>query len=202
LNQGNKSVFISSTGVGRTLVANPYASPIDMENIFSATTNLAQDMYIWDPSLTGNFGVGGFRLVERTAANTYQQTPVVLGGNSIDPTARFIHSGQAFFLRTVGTAGSTDATVQFTESVKASAVSIVNPIVGGADEQQLIVNLMLVNAGNVESLADGIRVRYNDSYTACRKYFFFPQWQKTDSRKTPDDNSPGHYFSETYKYKR
>ena len=72
-----------------------------------------------------------------------------------------------FFFRTVGIAGSTDATVQFTESVKAAAVSVVNPIVSGAEEQQLIVNLMLINAGNVESLADGIRVRFNDGYTAA-----------------------------------
>jgi Secretion system C-terminal sorting domain len=167
LNQGNKSVFISSTGSGRTLVANPYPSPIDMENIFAATTNLAPDMYIWDPALTGNFGVGGYRLVQRTAANTYQQTPVVLGGTVTDATARYIHSGQAFFLRTIGTAGTTDATVQFTEAVKAASVSVVNPIVAGVDDEQLIVNLMLVNGGNIESLADGIRIRFNDSYTTA-----------------------------------
>lgn len=168
LSQGNKSAFISSTGVGRTLVANPYASPIDMEAVFSGTTNLAQDMYVWDPSLTGNYGVGGFRLVERVAANTYQQTPVVLGGGpQLDATARFIHSGQAFFLRTTGTAGTTDATVQFTEAVKAASVSVINPIVGGVDDEQLFVNLMLVNPGNIESLADGIRLRFNDAYDAA-----------------------------------
>jgi hypothetical protein len=137
-----------------------------MEPLFAGTTNLAQDMYIWDPSLTGNYGVGGFRLVERTAANTYQQTPVVLGGTNTDATARYIHSGQAFFLRTTGTAGTTDATVQFTEAVKAATVSVVNPIIGGVDDEQLIVNLMLVNAGNIESMADGIRVRFNNSYSA------------------------------------
>ncbi len=166
LTQGNQPVFISSTGAGRTLVANPYASPIDMETIFSGTANLAQDMYVWDPSLTGLYGVGGFRLVQRTGANTYQQTPVVLGGASSDPTARYIHSGQAFFLRTTGTAGVTDATVTFTEATKASNVSVINPIVQGPAMQQLIANLMIVNTGNIESLADGIRVSFDDSYSA------------------------------------
>jgi hypothetical protein len=138
-----------------------------MENIFANTTNLAPDMYIWDPALTGNNGVGGFRLVERTGADTYQQTPVVLGGGPVaDATARYIHSGQAFFLRTTGTAGTTDATVQFTEADKAASVSVVNPIVNGINDQQLIVNLMLVNAGNVMSLADGIRVRFDAGYLA------------------------------------
>ena len=91
LTQGMQTVTVPSTGTGRTLVANPYASPIDMEPIFSGTTNLAQDMYIWDPSLTGLFGVGGFRLIERIGANTYQQTPVVLGGGATpDATAQYI----------------------------------------------------------------------------------------------------------------
>jgi len=162
LTQGNQSAFISSTGTGRTLVANPYASPIDMENIFSGTANLAQNMYIWDPALTGNYGVGGFRLVERTGPNTYQQTPVVLGGGpSTDAIARYIHTGQAFFLKTTGTSGTTDATVHFTESMKASSVSVVNPFTGGVNDQQLVVNLMIVNPGNIESLADGLRIRFD-----------------------------------------
>ncbi len=166
LTQGNQTAFISSTGTGRTLVANPYASPIDMETIFTGTTNLAQDMYVWDPALTGNYGVGGFRLVQRTGPGTYQQTPVVLGGTSSDPTARYIHSGQAFFLRTTGTSGTTNATVNFTEATKASNVSVINPVMQGPTVEQLITNLMIVNPGNIESLADGIRVSFDDSYSA------------------------------------
>ncbi len=167
LTQGNQGAFISSSGVGRTLVANPYASPIDMEPIFAGTVNLAQDMYVWDPALTGNFGVGGFRIVERTGAESYQQTPIVLGGPATpDAMARYIHSGQAFFLRTTGTVGLTDATVNFTEATKSSDVSTVNPIIGGTNDQQMIVNLMIVNPGNIESLADGFRVRYDAAYSA------------------------------------
>jgi hypothetical protein len=33
-------------------------------------------------------------------------------------------------------------------------------------EQQLITNLMILNPGNIASLADGIRVQYNDNYIA------------------------------------
>ena len=165
--QGLQSVFISSTGTGRTLVGNPYPSPIDMETVFATTTNLAQDMYIWDPSLTGNYGVGGFRLVQRTAPGVYQQTPVVLGGGPFpDATARYIHSGQAFFLRTTGTAGVTDATVNFIENYKVSTVSVVNPIVPTVGDQQLITNLLIRNTDNVASLADGIRVRFDRNYSA------------------------------------
>lgn len=166
LTQGNQTAFISSTGTGRTLVANPYASPIDMENIFSGTTNLAQDMYVWDISLAGNYGVGGYRLVERVGAGSYQQTPVVIGGSpTADANARYIHSGQAFFLRTVGTAGTTNATVSFTEANKASSVSVVNPIVNDFREQQLFVNLVNIAPDNSDVLTDGLRIRYDNNYS-------------------------------------
>ena len=33
-------ITVSSTGVGRTMVGNPYASPIDMESIFTGTAAL------------------------------------------------------------------------------------------------------------------------------------------------------------------
>lgn len=164
LRQGTQgSVTISATGSGRTLVGNPYASPIDMENVFTGTPNLDQSMYIWDPTLTGNYGVGGFRIVERVGPNNYQQTPIVLGGGANpDATAQFIHSGQAFFLKASGS----DASVVFTENHKTGSVSTVNPIINSPSDQQLFVNLMIVNSGNITSLADGIRVRFDAAYNS------------------------------------
>ena len=164
LKQGTQSaISVSATGIGRTLVGNPFASPIDMETIFTGTANLDQNMYVWDPTLTGNYGVGGFRLIERVSANNYQQTPIVLGGGSTpDATAQFIHSCQAFFLKATGA----DANVVFTENHKAATVSTVNPIVSGPVDQQIFANLMIINPGNFESLADGIRIRFDASYNS------------------------------------
>lgn len=162
IRQGTQSaVTVSATGTGYTLVGNPYPSPIDFETI-AGTANLAQSYYLWDPTLTGNNGVGGYRLVQRTAPNTYQQTPVVLGGPVVDPTIRYIHSGQAFFLKATGA----NANVVFTESSKAASLSIVNPIVNTAGDQQLVVNLMQADAVNGPTLLDGLRVRYADTYQA------------------------------------
>ena len=164
IRQGTQSaVTVSATGTGYTLVGNPYPSPIDFENI-SGTANLNQSYYLWDPTLTGNYGVGGYRLVQRTAPNTYQQTPVVLGGPTVDPTIRYIHSGQAFFLKATGS----NANVVFTESCKAATVSIVNPIVQATtgNDPQLIANIMVVDANNTASLADGLRISYNDNNQA------------------------------------
>jgi len=161
IRQGTQSaVTVSATGTGYTLVGNPYPSPIDFEAI-SGTANLNQNYYLWDPTLTGNYGYGGYRLVQRTAPNTYQQTPVVLGGPVVDPTIRYIHSGQAFFLKATGS----NASVVFAESAKASSTSIVNPFVNFAGDQQLVVNLMIEDAvQQTTTLADGFRVQFNDNY--------------------------------------
>jgi hypothetical protein len=159
LTQGTQAaVNVSAVGTGRTLVGNPYASPIDFESI-QATANLNQTFYVWDATLTGNYGAGGFVLVDRNGG-TYQTTPVVLGGTTNDPNSRYIHSGQAFFLKATGA----DANVVFTENSKAALISAVNPIVNAPGEQQLLVNLMIANAGGERSLADGIRIKFADGY--------------------------------------
>lgn len=164
LKQGTlPAVTVSATGTGRTLVGNPYASAINMESIFAGTANLDQNMLIWDPALTGTSGVGGYRAIVRTAPNTYTQTPVVLGGTLPNNGARFIHSGQAFFLKATGA----NAGVVFTEAVKtATPTTLYNPIVEEKGDQTIIANLMLPATGGSSPLLDGIRISYNSGYTA------------------------------------
>lgn len=164
LTQGPQSALVSSLGTGRTLVGNPYTSPIDMEPVFSGTANLSQDMFIWDPSLGGVYGVGGFRVVERTAPGVYEATPSM--GASQDNTLRYIHSGQAFFLKTLASDGSADATVNFTESMKTANLGAVNPIVNTGSQLQLITSLLFVDPAGPVTLLDACRVRFDDSYSA------------------------------------
>jgi hypothetical protein len=73
---------------------------------------------------------------------------------------RYIQSGQAFFLKATGS----DASVVFDENSKAGSLSVVNPVASIQGDQQIIANLMLINAGT-ESLVDGIRLRFDDSYS-------------------------------------
>jgi hypothetical protein len=119
-------------------------------------------MYVWDPTLSGNYGLGGYVLVERNSSNgTYQRTPY--GGNpTADASSRYIHSGQAFFVK----ATTNPASVSITETMKASGLSVVNPIVNGLTDQQIFTNLEILNPDNSTSLADGIRIRFDDSYSA------------------------------------
>ncbi|MCY7423259.1 MAG: T9SS type A sorting domain-containing protein [Chitinophagaceae bacterium] len=162
LRQGTQpAVVVSSTG-GYTLTGNPYASPIDFETI-AGTPNLAQYFYIFDANLSGRLNIGGFRLVERLSSNTYQYTPV-LGSPVVDNTMRYINSGQAFLL---GTTGS-NANVVFTEGSKTALLPDLNlfrPQNQNGTEQQLLASLLVI-APDTTALADGIRVRFNNSYSA------------------------------------
>jgi alpha-amylase len=161
LNQGTlPAVTVSADGTGYTLLANPFASPIDFENIAS-TPNLNPSFLVWDANLAGTYGVGGFRLVERTNAGAYQQTPQVAGGPVTDNSLRYIHAGQAFFLKATGA----DASIILTEDSKATGTSVLNPFRMMTTEQQLLANLFIVN-GVDTVLADGLRARFNNAYTA------------------------------------
>ena len=125
LKQGTlAAIMILNSSPGFTLVGNPYASPIDMEGIEDRTTDLDKNFLIWDASELGNYSVGRFRAVQKTGAGTYIATPSTGNDNSL----RYIHSGQAFFLRTT-TSNSNDASLQMVEADKTSATSVVNPLV-------------------------------------------------------------------------
>ncbi len=160
LRQGTQpAVVVSSTG-GYTLTGNPYASPIDFETI-AGTPNLAQYFYIFDANLSGRLNIGGFRLVERLSSNTYQYTPV-LGSPVVDNTMRYINSGQAFLLATTGS----NAGVVFTEGSKTALLPDLNVFrAQNGTEQQLLASLLVI-APDTTALADGIRVRFNNSYSA------------------------------------
>ena len=159
LRQGTQTaVTIPNANPGHTMVGNPFASPIDLENILTAT-NMGQFFYVWDASAAGTFGVGIFRLVQKTGAGTYTSTPTT----GSDNTMRYIHSGQAFLLKTdlLG-----DASFVATEADKASLLSIVNPLVPVPGDQQLYTELVTVNPGNIEAVADAVRVWYNPGFSA------------------------------------
>lgn len=156
LKQGTQaSITVLATG-GYTLVGNPFASPIDFESFFG-TTNLQQSFYIWDPAYAGNYGVGGYRLVTRSGGGTYSATPTT----GSDATLRYIHSGQAFFLK--GLAGT--ALVVLDENSKTASTPVTNPFVNPIGDQQIYVEMRTVNnTGTV--LNDAVRVFFNPANSA------------------------------------
>lgn len=112
-------------------VGNPYASAIDINYMKNNTLfqNLNNDVVVWDPLMYGSYGYGGYQTL--AAANNYEPTA---GGTTYYPSgvsSPFIQSGQAFFVRSSGSAG----TVSFNEQAKESSDRLVNKFVPFSNRQ-------------------------------------------------------------------
>ena len=143
-------------------IGNPYASAIDLRNVTKA--NLFNEIYIWDPTLGGSYGVGGYRTLTLLKNGNYQVVPT--GGIYPGPYVDTIQSGQAFFVKSNNIGSSW---VQFSETAKVSAGSrLVNsPARGGFEKKPelLSVNLSLVKPFENNELLDGAIVIFGSHYS-------------------------------------
>lgn len=133
------------------MVGNLYPSPIDFAQIDK--TNLDVSYYIWDPSLSGGYGVGGFRTIS-------EGTVAPQGGAYFDGNIPPIQSGQAFFVSNIG---STDGSVSFEEDDKTTgSVSVFRPT--KREKPQSVVRVNLYVQGNQPVLLDGAVSLFNKNY--------------------------------------
>ncbi len=109
LKTGNQAFTITANKFGA--VGNPYASAIDLRKL--DTLNLTSTFYVWDPKLTGFYGLGGYQTVYASGAD-YRVLP---GGGSYGASGTVVdtlESGQAMFVKARATAG----TLTFKENAK------------------------------------------------------------------------------------
>ena len=127
------------------LIGNPFASAVDFTKF--TKTNLQDVYYLWDPYLGS---LGGYVTF---AGPSYTPTP------SLSYTSnKFIESGQAFFVRSSGPAG----TLSFPEVSKVSGSYLVSR--PAAPGKQLQANLYLIDAGG-RNLYDGVTSEFDGSYS-------------------------------------
>ncbi len=137
-----------------TAIGNPYASAIDVRKL--DTANLTSVLYVWDPKLTGEYGLGAYQMLYVSGAD-YRVMPGggTYGGlNSLVDT---LESGQAFYVRAKATAGSVtfkenakntsarSMSRMFTDTALFSTLSLVTPT------EQTIVDGAMVMFGNAFS---------------------------------------------------
>ncbi|MES2849468.1 MAG: hypothetical protein V4685_10465 [Bacteroidota bacterium] len=155
---------LSVTSTGLTVVGNPFASAINFNSI--ATLNgfsLAENKYyLWDPSLTGLYGVGAWVTLAYNGS-TYDRTVSSFndytssGGSQGIDNIGTIQSGAAFMMDFGGSA----ATINFNESIKIDGSS---NLLFRTTRKQMRANLY-VERDNDVSLIDGVLVTYNPSYS-------------------------------------
>jgi hypothetical protein len=146
---GNETI---STVNGFNLVGNIYASEIDFTDLNRTSVN--NTFYVWDPKLTGSYGLGAF---QSFSSPDWLPTP---GGGSYGNTPNTkIQSGMAFLVESGG-AGS----VGFTESAKSVGTNAgANGFRPSAGFSYLSTNLY-AGSGATTSLADGNRTFFDGDY--------------------------------------
>ena len=159
LNQGQQpAIPVSSTGF--TLVANPYASPVDFEQIYRTSSNLRHTVRVWDPSLAGTKGVGAYVTLDWTGS-TYKATPPSAMTSNIQPY-------QAFFVQSTAAAAG-GGTLSINEAAKHTA-TVISPFGRTATARQtadalLEINLKVFNEDSTTGIADGVLYRFNEVYS-------------------------------------
>jgi hypothetical protein len=114
LNTGNKTLNLSGELIG---VGNPYAAPIDLRTL--STVGLSNAVYIWDPTLGGTYGAGGYRTLTLSGGD-YLVSP---SGGAYGNSNNIINSGQAFM---VVTANATNGGIRFEENNKVTQNELVS----------------------------------------------------------------------------
>ena len=154
LYQGNLSA-ITVPANQYALIGNPYASRIDLTQV-TRGADIQDIYYVWDPLLTGNYGLGAFQTFTRSGAS-YVVTPG--GGSYASGPYKTIESGQAFFVHSTG---STTNTVSFTEAAKTTGSGMV--FKSTALGEQIVTNLYSLS-GTSRNLADGSLNLYDNGWS-------------------------------------
>jgi len=137
------------------VVGNPYASRIDLRKL--TRSNLTNFVYIWDPKLSGSYGLGAFQTLQYNGANF----TILPGGGSYGAAGSIVNtieSGQAFFVKATVGAG----TIQFNETAK--NIGSDNVFFTG-DEAGKVRILLSIADGSGQTLTDGVEAQYHQDYT-------------------------------------
>lgn len=163
---------ISVTADKLQSVGNPYASVVDF-TLISKNANIDDLFYVWDPYLSGAYGLGGYQTL--SAANGWKPVP---GGTVSYPTGipcTVIESGQAFFVHATSSAQAMNAfaiqnnVLTFTENCKAGAPKAANfaRVAGNVPNinAQFFRVSLFTGSGQGAVMADGNSVAFDESYS-------------------------------------
>ncbi len=144
---------------GFTLMANPYASPVNFTKLINSSKNIQARYRVWDPTLAGTNGVGAWVTVDGSTG-TYKSIP------PSSYVANTLEAGQGFFVQSSD--GKTAGSLLFTEAVKDSTLSTTSADRMGSTattDTSLQINLKLFNADTTTAIADGVLFNFGSAYS-------------------------------------
>ena len=139
---------------------NPYASGVEFNKIFLASTGINDVFYVWDPKLNGTYNLGGYQ----TLSGITGYIPTAGSPTTYYPAgipSPFIQSGQAVFVQGNGTGGN----VNFNENCKVAGSRLVNRGAGNNDNfpvgraflcTSLFSNTGMIADGNIVAFENGL----------------------------------------------
>ena len=147
---------LSATPGAYNLIANPYASAI---NWLTTTKNdISGTIYAFDPIITGSAGRGGY-----VGFNSKIYDPATgnmgVNSNASSNVDKYIQSGQAFFVQTIGP----NPSVRFKETDK--EVKHRKVFRSGSFDAVISVQLLLPSQQTSAQAADGVKIYFSDNYT-------------------------------------
>jgi len=108
---------------------------------------------VWDPRLTGNYNLGGFRAFTKVGSD-WVSTP---GGGAYGGHPNFIPSGQAFFIK----GGASNGNLVIDENAKGGDDYTATFV---ADKPQLLRVNLLIRDNSELTLTDGVMMHYQDGF--------------------------------------
>lgn len=149
---GPKTFNYTAASGNYALVPNPFASPVDLDAVYTASTNIHRTFYTWDPRLGGVSSTGGYITIQY---NVGTMTYDIIGGTT-DQT-QIVQSGQAFFVQ----ANGANPSVVFNESAKSS--TNINTVfgVGNGNMDRLRIGLQKPENGSLVTVNEVLLTNHN-----------------------------------------
>ncbi|SHF00774.1 Por secretion system C-terminal sorting domain-containing protein, partial [Psychroflexus salarius] len=154
LHTGSYTPTLATAANNYSFVGNPYQAVVD----FGAVTksNLTDFIYVWDASVAGSNGNGGYITVQISTGNITAPSP------SSSDASQYIAPGQAFFVQNNATG---NGSITFNEADKATGQAQVSIF---STYTNFYINSRLYKASalqNGEMESDAIGLRFNENYT-------------------------------------
>jgi len=163
LRTGKQTISLAGGSGTYSVIGNPFVSTIDFRNISTSGSVSSSTFVMWDPSLTGTFGVGAYQYFTQVGGPGSNYT-VFPGGGSYGASGsvnNFVQAGQAFMIQNSG-AGS--VIINENTKVSSSTSNVFRPMPNNTIGR-ISTLLSSVESDTATTLLDGALMLYGSDFS-------------------------------------